>query len=80
MGNNGGDGFLSPPGDDGPLHRCVVLSVTEDQQIEVQSGDVVGYYVDFFRNGEDRDYGSIQWIEGGNNVVVYFKQETEGNP
>ena len=50
VGSDGGDGVLSPPGDNSdPLHRCVVLSVTEDQQIEVQSGDVVGYYVDHFR-------------------------------
>ena len=37
--------FLSPLGD-GPLNRCVVLPVREDRQIEFQSGDVVGYYVD----------------------------------
>ena len=74
VGSDGGDGFLSPPGDNSdPLDHCVVLSVTEDQQIEVQSGDVVGYYVDRFKlkkngyNGEleDRDDGGIQWIEGG---------------
>ena len=40
--------FLSPPGDSNdPLHRCVVLPVRESQQIEFQSGDVIGYYVDF---------------------------------
>ena len=74
VGNNGEDGFLNPGN---PLRRCVELSVTEDQQIEVQSGDVVGYYVDYFRNGEDSDDGGIQWILGHNNVVVYYKQETE---
>ena len=79
VGNNGEDGFLSPPDDrNDPLRRCVVLSVTEeDQQIEVQPGDVVGYYVDRFRNGFDRDEGGIQWIENHNNVVVHYKQETE---
>ena len=72
----GGDGVLSPLGDNSdPLSRCVVLPVTEDQQIEVPSGDVVGYYVDHFRLDntgelEDRDFGGIQWIEGGNDVVV----------
>ena len=78
VGSDGGDGVLSPPGNNNnQLHRCVVLSVTEDQQIEVQSGDVVGYYVDFFKDGEDRDNGGIQWLENHNNVVVHYKQETE---
>ncbi|CAI8039727.1 hypothetical protein GBAR_LOCUS22138, partial [Geodia barretti] len=76
VGSDGGDGFLSPPDDnDDPLHRCVVLSVTEDQQIEVQSGDVVGYYVDHFRNGDDNDDGGIQWLENHNNVVVHYKDD-----
>ena len=74
--SNEGDEFLSPPGDSNdPLHRCVVLSVTEEDQIQVQSGDVVGYYVDSFKNGDDRDDGGIQWILGGNNVVVYYKDD-----
>ena len=74
VGNNGGDGFLSPPGDrNDPLRRCVVLPVTEDQQIQVQSGDVVGYYADYFRNGEDRNDGGIQGLENHNNVVVHYK-------
>ena len=74
---NGDDGFLSPPDfTGGPLDRCVVLSVPEDQQIEVQSGDVVGYYVDSFRDDEDRDDGGIQWIEDDPNiVVVYYRDE-----
>ena len=77
---NGDDGFLSPPGDDSDLDHCVVLSVPENQQIEVQSGDVVGYYVDFFRSGVDRENdGGIQWIEGGNDVVVYYRQETDND-
>ena len=47
VGSEGEDGVLNPLGvNDDPLDRCVVLPVTEDQQIEVQSGDVVGYYVD----------------------------------
>ena len=75
MGSDLEDGVLSPM--DGALDRCVVLPVTEEEQIEVQSGDVVGYYVDHFRlsNGEleDRDSGGIQWIEGGNDVVVYYR-------
>ena len=77
---DGEDGVLYPPGtnDNDSLHRCVVLSVPEDQQIEVQSGDVVGYYVDRFRDGEDQDgRGGIQWIEGGNGVAVYYRQETD---
>ena len=72
---NGDDTVLIPPdGTDGPLDRCVVLSVPEDQQIEVQSGDVVGYYVDHFKDGEDQDHGGIQWIENDPNmVVVYYR-------
>ena len=77
------DGFLSPPGtnDNDPLDYCVILSVPEDQQIEVQSGDVVGYYVDRFREGQDRDDGGIQWIEydGNSDVVVYYRQETDND-
>ena len=38
-----GRGFLSPPGEDtDPLHRCVVLPVRENLQIEFRSGDVMG--------------------------------------
>ena len=78
VGSDGEDGVLSPM--DGALDNCVVLSLTEEEQIEVQSGDVVGYYVDHFRlnNGEleDRDENDgIQWIEGGNDVVVYYKDD-----
>ena len=53
----------------------MVLSVTEDQQIEVQSGDVVGYYVDHFRDGDDRNDNGVQWIEGGNDVVVHYRDD-----
>ena len=60
-----------------PLHRCVVLTVEEDEQIEVQSGDVVGYYVDHFRDGDNRVDNGIQWIEEDDveeddDVVVYY--------
>ena len=66
--------FLSPPGDNGPLHRCVVLPVRESQQIEVQPGDVVGYYVDRFRNGRDEIDGGIQWISS-TAVTVYYTDD-----
>ena len=71
------EGFLSPPGDDkNPLHRCVVLPVRESQQIEVQAGDIVGYYVDRFKRGtEDKNDGGIQWIENDSDVVVYYKDD-----
>ena len=75
---NGGDGFLSPPDNrDGDyLRRCVVLSVPEDQQIEVQSGDVVGYYVDRFKDNKEETTGGIQWIEDDPNmVVVHYRDE-----
>ena len=66
------EGFLSPPGDNSdPLHRCVVLPVRENQQIEFQTGDVVGYYVDHFRDGDDRTNGGIQWIEDSGVAVHY---------
>ena len=65
--------FHSPPGDsDDPLHRCVVLPVRESQQIEFQSGDVIGYYVDHFKRGDDQNNGGIQWIEN-DDVVVYYR-------
>ena len=69
------EGFLSPPGDNNdPLHRCVVLPVRESKQIDFMEGDVVGYYVDRFNNGDDRDDGGIQWIEDSE-VVVHYKAD-----
>ena len=67
------EGFLSPPGDtNDPLHRCVVLPVRESQQIEVQPGDVVGYYVHLFLNSNDRTDGGIQWIYS---TEVYYTDD-----
>ena len=67
--------FLSPPGNNSdPLHRCVVLPVRENQQIEFQTGDVVGYYVDHFKNGNDETDGGIQWIEDSE-VVVHYRDD-----
>ena len=60
--------FLSPI-DDGPLRRCVVLSVAEDEQIEVQSGDVVGYYVDSLKEEND----GIQWIDDSDVTVYHYE-------
>ena len=73
------EGFLSPPGDrNDPLHRCVVLPVRESQQIEVQPGDVVGYYVDHIRrritDDQDPTDGGIQWIES-TAVTVYYTDD-----
>ena len=69
------EGFLSPLGDNGPLDRCVVLPVRESQQIEVQPGDVVGFYVDHFRNGDDRTIGGIQWIDTVSTAVTIHYTE-----
>ena len=68
------EGFLSPPGDNGPLDRCVVLPVRESQQIEVQPGDVVGFYVDHFKDGNDETDGGIQWIDS-TEVTVYYTED-----
>ena len=70
------EGLLSPPGDSNdPLDRCVVLPVKESQQIEVQPGYVVGYYVDRFRNGNDAETnGGIQWIDN-TDVTVYYTDD-----
>ena len=70
------EGFLSPPGNNksNPLYRCVVLPVRENQQIEFQTGDVVGYYVDHFRDGNDRTNGGIQWIEDSE-VAVHYRDD-----
>ena len=71
-----GRGFLSPPGEDtDPLHRCVVLPVKENLQIEFRSGDVMGYYVNYFSDGDNRDDGGIQWIEINNVVVVHYRDD-----
>ena len=69
-------GFLSPSGDSSdPLGRCVELSVRDNEEIEVQQGDVVGYYVDHFRDGSDRDDGGIQWMEDSNDVIVHYRSD-----
>ena len=54
-----------------PVNRCVVLTVRENEQIDFQPGDVVGYYVDYFRY---RNMSGIQWIEDGE-VVVYYRYD-----
>ena len=74
------EGFLSPSGVDGdPLRRCVELSVRDTEQIEVQQGDVVGYYVDHFSDGADRDDGGIQWnVLDANDVVLYYRADLLG--
>ena len=69
------EGLLSPPRDKSdPLRRCVVLPVTGNEQIEFQTGDVVGYYVDRFKNGSDRTDGGIQWIEDSE-VAVHYRDD-----
>ena len=70
------EGFLSPSGDSSdPLRRCVKLLVRDNEQIEVQQGDVVGYYVDHFRDGEDASNGGIRWMQDSNDVIVYYRSE-----
>ena len=69
----GEDSFLNPMGGrDNPLDHCVVLSVAQDEQIEVQSGDVVGYYVDNLNRNED-DNDGIQWIEDSDVTVYHYE-------
>ena len=54
-----------------PTNLCVDLPIAENEQIEFQPGDVVGYYADHFSSfGVDRTFGGVQWIED-DNVVVY---------
>ena len=54
-----------------PSGHCVVLSVAENEQIEFQPGDVIGYYADRYKSdGKDENSGGVQWI-GDSNVVVY---------
>ena len=54
-----------------PTDRCIVLPVADNEQIEFQPGDVIGYYADRYkRNGDDPDDGGVQVIED-NDVVVY---------
>ena len=74
--NDGMESYLVAINDDDILlDNCVVLEVEEDEQIEVQSGDVVGYYVD-----SNKDYNGIQWIEEDDvdyidDVVVYYEDD-----
>ena len=76
LNEDGEEGVLSSPGNTGdPLGRCVELPVAEDQQIEVQSGYVVGYYVDHFKGSNNRTNGGIQWIQNRDNVIVYYEDD-----
>ena len=70
------EGYLSPPGDDAnPLHRCVVMPVRKSEQIDVQPGDIIGFYVDRFKKGtEDKEDGGVQWLENDSNVIVYYRE------
>ena len=60
------------------IDHCVVLTVSEEEQIRVEPGYVVGYYVDYFRNDEDEDNGGVQWIEGGN-IMIHYSDEVPRN-
>ena len=52
----------------------------EDRQIEFQSGDVVGYYVDHDDDDSNDDNDGIQWIfEDHDNVVVHFRDGLSRN-
>ena len=54
-----------------PADRCVLLVVSEGEEIEFQPGDVIGYYVDRFdHNGRDHDDGTLQLVSD-QNVVAY---------
>ena len=55
-----------------PLDHCVVLTVEEDEQIEVQSDDVVGYYVDHFKDDDDRVDNALLYISEQINLTHSF--------
>ena len=58
-----------------PVDHCVVLTVRENEQIDFQPGDVVGYYVDYFEfRDEDVNDGGIQWTEDSE-VVVHYRDD-----
>ena len=72
-------GYNAPPLSEGavdvslllvPSGRCVVLQVAENEQIEFQPDDVIGYYADRHKVNKDPNDGGVQVIED-NNVVVY---------
>ena len=76
---NNTDQLLRPvTGRKNPLDHCVLLPVSEDEQIEFQPGDVIGYYADRFReknndhDDPDPDNGGVQVVRD-ENVVVYNK-------
>ena len=58
-----------------PEDRCVLLPVREDRQIEFQSGDVVGYYVDNKGDDQNDNDDGIQWIVDHDNVVVHYRDD-----
>ena len=55
-----------------PTGRCVVLQVAENEQIEFQPGDIIGYYADRYKitGNNDPSDGGVQWI-ADSNVIVY---------
>ena len=68
---NNTDQLLQPGERDSPLHRCVLLPVSEDEQIQFQPDYVIGYYVDWFRDpNDDEDDGGVQ-VVSDQNVVIF---------
>ena len=80
-GESNNEVLLSPQGGGGsdPLDHCVVLPVREDRQIEFQSGDVVGYYVDNKGDDQNDNDDGIQWIVDHDNVVVRYRDNLRRN-
>ena len=60
------------PGDTGTnIDRCVVLTdIPPENQIQVQPGDVVGFYTIHYRNG-DQDDGGVQLNKDVTTVTVW---------
>ena len=64
-----------------PEGRCVVLPVSDSDQIEFQHRDVVGYYVERYGgNGDLLDTGRIQMISSDNIATYYTTLMPPNNP
>ncbi len=59
-------------GGEGELDHCIVLEdIPPEDQIQVEPGDVVGFRIEHFRNG-DRDNGGPQLVTDRTDVTVWY--------
>ena len=53
-------------------NRCIEIRIPADEQIPVQSGDVVGFYY----NRRNNDEGGMQLDEGREDVTIFYRERS----